>query len=78
MDSRHCLSSRRSIVATVGEDGLLCLWEPQTTTPLVSQEVNKTGGLSCAAWSSNGQWLMTGASDGGVSLFAVHGMENRA
>lgn len=68
----------RSLVATVGEDGLLCLWEPQTTKPLLSQEVNKTGGLSCAAWSSNGQWLVTGASDGVVSLFSVHGIEDRA
>ncbi len=68
----------RSIVATVGEDGLLCLWEPQTTKPLLSQEVNKAGGLSCVAWGSNGQWLATGASDGGVSLFSVHGVEDRA
>ena len=68
----------RSIVATVGEDGLLCLWEPQTTKPLLSQEVNKTGGLSCVAWSSTDAWLATGASDGGVSLFSVHGIEDRA
>lgn len=67
----------RSLVATVGEEGLLCLWEPQTTTPLVSQEVNKAGGLSCVAWDANGQWLAIGASDGGVSLFAVHGLEDR-
>lgn len=67
----------RSLVATVGEEGLLCLWEPQTTTPLVSQEVTKAGGLSCVAWSADGQWLATGASDGGVSLFAVHGMEDQ-
>ncbi|MCP9453517.1 MAG: hypothetical protein NNA23_12635 [Nitrospira sp.] len=67
----------RSLVATVGEEGLLCLWEPQTTTPLVSQEVNKAGGLSCAAWNADGRRLATGASDGGVSLFAVHGLEDR-
>jgi len=67
-----------SLVATVGEDGLLCLWEPLTTKPLLSQEVNKAGGLSCVAWGPNGQWLATGASDGGVSLFSVHGVEDRA
>lgn len=68
----------RSIVATVAEDGLLCLWEPQTTQPLLSQEANKTGGLSCVAWSSTDAWLATGASDGVVSLFSVHGIEDRA
>jgi WD40 repeat protein len=61
----------RSIVATVGEDGLLCLWEPQRTKPLVTQEVNQSGGLSCVAWSSNGTWLATGTNDGAVSLFSV-------
>ena len=68
----------RSVVATVAEDGLLCLWEPQTTKPLLSQEVSKTGGLSCVAWSSTDAWLATGASDGVVSLFSVHGIEDRA
>lgn len=68
----------RSIVATVGEDGLLCLWEPQTATPLLSREVNKTGGLSCVAWSSDGRWLAIGANDGMVSLFSVNGLEDRA
>lgn len=67
----------RSIVATVGEDGLLCLWESKTTKPVLSQEVNKTGGLSCVAWSSDGGWLATGASDGALSLFSVHGLEDR-
>ena len=67
----------RSIVATVAEDGLLCLWQSPTTKPLLSQEVNKTGGLSCVAWSSNDSWLATGASDGVVSLFSVHGLEDR-
>lgn len=67
----------RSIVATVAEDGLLCLWEPQTAKPLLSQEVNKAGGLSCAAWSADGQRLVTGASGGMVSLFSVHGIEDR-
>jgi WD40 repeat protein len=67
----------RSIVATVGEDGLLCLWEPDMTKPLLTQEVNKVGGLSCAAWSSNQLWLATGAHDGVVSLFSVHGHEER-
>jgi WD40 repeat protein len=68
----------RSSVATAGEDGLLCLWEPQTTKPLLSQEINKEGGLSSVAWSPKDQWLATGASDGGVSLFSVHGIEGRA
>lgn len=70
----------RSIMATVGEDGLLCLWSPQTTKPLLSQEVNKAGGLSCVAWGStdNNVWLVTGASDGVVSLFSVHGLEDQA
>ena len=68
----------RSLVATVGEDGLLCLWEPQTTKPLLNQEVSRAGGLSSVAWSSNDSWLATGASDGVVSLFSVHGLEDRA
>jgi WD40 repeat protein len=67
----------KSLVATVGEDGLLCLWEPQTTKPLLSQEVNKQGGLSCVAWSAKDQWLATGTNDGSVSLFFVHGIEER-
>lgn len=68
----------RSVVATVGEDGLLCVWQPQTTKPLFSQEVSKTGGLSSVAWSANHPWLATGASNGTVSLFSVHGIEDQA
>ena len=64
----------RSIVATVGEDGLLCLWEPQSTKPLLNQEVNRQGGLSCVAWSPKDRWLATGSSDGIVSLFSVDGI----
>lgn len=64
----------RSIVATVGEDGLLCLWGAQSTKPLLSQAVNQSGGLSCVAWSSNGTWLATGTNDGAVSLFSLEEM----
>ncbi len=64
----------KSVVATVGEDGLLCLWEPQATKPLLSQELNQTVGLSSVAWSSKGGWLATGTSDGTVSLFSVEGL----
>lgn len=64
-----------SMVATAGEDGLLCLWEPQTTKPLLSQEVNKGGGLSSVAWCSKGSWLATGTNDGTVSLFSVEGLD---
>jgi WD40 repeat protein len=64
----------RSIVATAGEDGLLCLWEPQTTKPILSQEVNKSGGLSSVAWSPKGTWLATGTNDGVVSLYSVEGI----
>ena len=65
---------QQSVVATAGEDGLLCLWEPQTTKPIVSQEINKSGGLSCVAWSTKGAWLATGTNDGVVSLFSVEGL----
>ncbi|PHX91072.1 MAG: hypothetical protein CK534_02160 [Nitrospirae bacterium] len=64
----------QSVLATAGEDGLLCLWEPQTTKPMLSQEINKSGGLSCVAWSAKGAWLATGTNDGTVSLFAVEGL----
>lgn len=64
----------QSVVATAGEDGLLCLWEPQTTKPVLSQEINKSGGLSCVAWSAKGTWLATGTNDGTVSLFSVEGL----
>ena len=62
------------VLATAGEDGLLCLWEPQTTKPILSQEVNKSGGLSCVAWSPKDRWLATGTNDGTVSLFSVEGL----
>jgi len=65
---------QQSAVATAGEDGLLCLWEPQTTKSMISQEINKSGGLSCVAWSAKGAWLAAGANDGTVSLFAVEGL----
>ncbi|MGH7217567.1 MAG: WD40 repeat domain-containing protein [Nitrospiraceae bacterium] len=65
---------RQPVVATVGEDGLLCLWEPQTTKPILSQELNRSGGLSCVVWSANGAWLATGTNDGTVSLFSVEGL----
>lgn len=68
----------RPVVATVGEDGLLCLWEPQAAKPLLSQEVNTSGGVSCVAWSPKDQWLATGSSDGVVSLFSVEGIGARA
>lgn len=64
----------RPVVATAGEDGLLCLWEPQAAKPLLSQEVNTSGGLSCVAWSPNDRWLATGTNDGVVSLFSVEGL----
>jgi WD40 repeat protein len=68
----------QSCVATAGEDGLLCIWEPQTTKPILSQEVNKSGGLSSVAWSPQGTWLATGTNDGAVSLFSVEGIGRRA
>lgn len=61
-------------VATVGEDGLLCLWAAETTKPRLLQEVNKTGGLSCVAWSPDGTWLVTGTMEGTLSLFQVEGL----
>ncbi|MEQ1793157.1 MAG: hypothetical protein ABL970_03115 [Nitrospira sp.] len=64
----------RSIVATAGEDGLVCLWEPKTAKPILSQEVNRSGGLSSVAWSSKGTWLATGTNDGVVSLYSVEGI----
>lgn len=64
----------RSIVATAGEDGLLCVWEPQTTGPILSQAVNKSGGLSSVAWSPLDSWLATGTDDGVVSLYSVEGI----
>jgi hypothetical protein len=64
----------QSVIATAGEDGLLCLWEPQTTKPMLSQELNRSGGLSCVAWSAKGAWLATGTNDGAVSLFSVEGL----
>lgn len=67
-----------SLVATAAEDGLLCIWEPQTTKPILSQEVNRSGGLSSVAWSPQGTWLATGTNDGVVSLFSVEGIEGRA
>jgi WD40 repeat protein len=63
------------VVATVGEDGLLCLWDAGTTKPRASQEVNKNGGLSCVAWSPDGTRLVTGATDGTLSLFRVEGLK---
>jgi WD40 repeat protein len=63
----------RAIVATVGEDGLLCLWHPRTTKPILSQELNVSGGLSCVAWSPNDVCLATGTDDGTVSIFSVEG-----
>ena len=68
----------RALVATVGEDGLLCIWEPQTAKPILSQEVNKSGGLSSVDWSPQGTWLATGTNDGVVSLFSVEGIGGRA
>ncbi len=67
-----------SLVATVGEEGLLCIWEPQTTKPILSQEVNKSGGLSAVAWNPRGAWLATGTNDGVVSLFSVEGIGGRS
>ncbi len=64
----------RSIVATAGEDGLLCVWEPQSTKPIFSQEMNKSGGLSAVAWSPADAWLATGTSDGVVSVYSVEGI----
>ncbi len=64
----------QSVVATAGEEGLLCLWEPQTTKPVLSQEINASGGLSCVAWCSKEPWIATGADDGTVSLFSAEGL----
>ncbi len=67
----------RPLVATAGEDGLLCLWGPQTTKPILSHEGNRSGGLSCVAWSPNDAYLAIGANDGTISWFAVEGLEDR-
>ena len=61
---------RQRVVATVGEDGLLCLWEPGKAKPRVSQELRVSGGLSCVAWSPTDVCLAVGADDGTVELFA--------
>jgi WD40 repeat protein len=63
----------RSMVATVGEEGMLCLWEPASTKPLAALEVNKAGGLACVAWSPDGGWIAAGADDGTVTVFRVEG-----
>ncbi|MCP9442128.1 MAG: hypothetical protein NNA20_06000 [Nitrospira sp.] len=68
----------RSLVATVGEEGRLCVWEPRATTPLFSIEVGRGNALSCVTWSHDGQWLITGAADGVVQVFSVHDGDNRA
>lgn len=65
---------RQRVVATVGEDGLLCLWEPGKAKPMVSQELRVSGGLSCVAWSPTDVCLAAGADDGTVALFAVEGV----
>jgi WD40 repeat protein len=65
---------RQRVVASVGEDGLLCLWELGTSKPIVSQELRVAGGLSCVAWSPNDVCLSAGADDGTVALFAVEGV----
>lgn len=67
-----------SLVATVGEDGLLHLWEPPSSKPIVAAEVNKAGGLSAVAWDGRGQWLATGASHGTITLFRVDGLRTAA
>lgn len=64
---------RRSIVATTGEDGLLCLWQPKSTKPMLSEELKVSGGLSCVAWSPNDVCIATGADNGTVSIFSVEG-----
>ena len=65
----------RRVVATVGEDGLLCLWEPgKAKKPRVSRELRVAGGLSCVAWSPTDACLAVGADDGTVALFAVEGL----
>jgi WD40 repeat protein len=69
---------RESLAATVGEDGLLHLWELKSNKPIVAAEVNKTGGLSAVAWDSRGRWLATGASHGTVTLFRVDGIGGAA
>ena len=65
---------RQRVVATVGEDGVLCLWEPGKKKPRVSQELRVSRGLSCVAWSPIAVCLAAGADDGTVALFAVEGM----
>lgn len=65
---------RQRVVATVGEDGLLCLWKPGKAKPMVSQELRVSGGLSCVAWSPTDVCLAAGADDGTVALFAVEGV----
>ena len=65
---------RQRVVATVGEDGLLCLWEPGKAKPRVSQELRVSRGLSCVAWSPTDVCLAVGADDGTVALFAVEGV----
>ena len=68
-----CHPSKRA-VATIGEDGLLCLWEPGKAKPRMSRELPVSRGLSCVAWSPTDVCLAVGADDGTVELFAVEGM----
>ncbi len=66
---------RQRVVATVGEDGLLCLWEPGKAKPSVSQQLRLSVGLSCAAWSPTDVSLAVGGNDGTVALFGMKSVE---
>ncbi len=66
---------RQRVVVTVGEDGLLCLWELGQEKPRVSQQLRLSVGLSCAAWSPTDVSLVVGGNDGTVALFGMKNVE---
>ncbi|MFO0773181.1 MAG: hypothetical protein U0172_00775 [Nitrospiraceae bacterium] len=65
--------AEHQLVATVGEDGLLCVWKSASTKPLCTHAVPSTR-LTAVAWHPQRPWVAIGAHDGILSICAVEGV----
>jgi len=62
---------RGFLLASGGQDGRLCLWQPANRTPLLAGVTFEETEITDLAWSPDDRSMLVGSANGGVGLFKV-------